>query len=600
MVNASPSDIGDAPLSFSAARVYSDCDGPSGAAFVDVFKNEHRPFSEYNVALLYVIGPCLDPNSSAQDFLSDIFKTGENLMQLVLDYNYRADSDQELPRIQVLRLPILGHVGKTADVTPKHVALAMLWGIHSTLSTSSDQCSIELQLLPDPALREAYELYSAGAIPADWDTPESKNIYELLPALFEEDDDAGHLQSDVGKVELSSVSPVPEVPTKGRLTTVAEQIGAQVLAEKNEALASVGSSNGVADSAVETVVDVVTGEETSAFKTFPMTFASAQPGSFAASYEKTPTSNFAFLVPGDEELFLGGGALNGAVGKLLLEHAAQPIAFERDTQGNYVMEQDAGTGRDAAKFDKNLCLYRKVHETIFQKARAKRNSMAIARPNDLDKAPFLAFCAARTYSDCDRPFGTVFLDIFKREHRPFSEKNVALLYAVGALGCNRKAEGEGVVDPQRAQYVKTDVRDFLEELFKTGANLMQLVLEYNCHAEYDPDLPAVEVLRLPILSGGVFIHPDVTPREVALALIWGVHSALLSALDPSSCVKIELMPGNDMRGAYDLYRTGATPRDWKTTNGKRSLFRRIPLHSVCPDATDDEASESDDDVAHNP
>jgi len=204
---------------------------------------------------------------------------------------------------------------------------------------------------------------------------------------------------------------------------------------------------------------------------------------------------------------------------------------------------------------------------MFRKASLTRNTMVVSTPNDIGDAPLL-LSAARVYSDCDKPFGAAFLNIFKVENRPHSDKNVALLYTVGALGRNKKAEGEGVVDDARAKYVKSGVQDFLKEIYQTGRNVVQLVLEYNASRdETDSSLPAVEVIRLPIVSGGVFIHPDTTPKEVALALLWGVSAALLDT-SPSSRPEVELMPGRDMQEAYDLYRSGAAPSQWNTLEGK--------------------------------
>jgi len=312
-----------------------------------------------------------------------------------------------------------------------------------------------------------------------------------------------------------------------------------------------------------------------------MAFAEAPPGGFASSYERKPQKNSAFVIPGDEELFVGGGSLNGAVGKLLLESGQHPIAFERDIVGNYVMVRDAGTGREVPKFSKGQCVYRGAHEKLFQKGLAKRNRMVVASTADIGDAP-LSFAAARVYSDSDKPFGAAFLNIFKKENCPFSEKNVALLYTVGALGRNQKAEGEGVVDIERAKYVKTNVRDFLEEIYKTGQNLAQLVVEYNARrARSDNGQPGIDVVRVPIVSGGVFINPGTTPKEVALALLWGLHSAL-AGVGGDNRVEIELMPGADMQSAYDYYRSGAKPSDWNSPE-RKNIFQKIP----CPLAQDE-------------
>lgn len=303
-----------------------------------------------------------------------------------------------------------------------------------------------------------------------------------------------------------------------------------------------------------------------------MEFAKAPEGGFAASFEKEQSRNFAFLIPGDEELFVGGGALNGAVGKLLFEHANQPmIQFEHDADGKFATVEE--NGKQVPKFTKDTCPYKKTQTALFQKALQSKDKMIVADASEIGDLP-LQFSAGRTYSDCTHPFGSAFIHIFKAENCPFSvAQNVALLYSVGALGINAKAPGEGAPKPERQEFVKSDVKDFLFELFMTGTNVIQLVLDYNSHASQN-SLPAIQVVRLPIVSGGIFLHPDITPKEAALALIWGVHKAL--AGNSGTSLDVQLMPAKAMEDAYGDYSNGKQPADWNTAEGK-DVFSRINI-----------------------
>jgi len=295
--------------------------------------------------------------------------------------------------------------------------------------------------------------------------------------------------------------------------------------------------------------------ETQEIQTFEMSFATATFG-VAAPYDEEPSKHFAFLVPGNEELILGGVGLNGAVGKLLLEYADQPIPFERGSDGKYVMTKDE-TGRSVPKFHKSHCSYKKTHEAMLQ-ACSELNAAVVGLPSSMPEDP-LCMSGARVYCDPSEPMSTAFLHIFKKEHRPFSEKNLALLYTV---------------EP----WAKTNVQDFLLEVYLTGANVTQLVVDYNSglsgDKDVDPSLAAIEAIRLPIVSGDVFIDRDVTPREIALALLWGIHSTLAGA-GCDNHVDIELMPGGDMEEAYRLYRSGLQPPDWNTPEFK-NIFQKIP------------------------
>jgi len=307
---------------------------------------------------------------------------------------------------------------------------------------------------------------------------------------------------------------------------------------------------------------------------FVFTFAQAPAGGFAASYEKGQAKNFAFLIPGDEELFVGGGALNGAVGKLLMMEGKQAIAFDRGSDGKITMVTDHN-GKEVPKYDKEKCPYAFTQKRVFDKAR--QALIATGKPttynsegSDLGKNAPMSLCAGRVYSRSTHPFGAAFINVFKKSSCPFNNHNVALLYTVGALGRNMKAEGEGKPDKERADLVKTNVKEFLQELYLTGENVVQLVLDYN--KSRTPIQPAIEVVRFPIVSGGIFIHPEVTPKEVALALLWGIHSAFAGA-SPSELFTVELMPGDPMQKAYQDYMGSKKPSDWKS---QKNIFGKIP------------------------
>lgn len=306
-----------------------------------------------------------------------------------------------------------------------------------------------------------------------------------------------------------------------------------------------------------------------------MTLAQPPPGEpFARSYEENPIGNFGFLVPGDEELFVGGGALNGAVGKLLLKTADQKIPFVLDDQGGYMMVEEEGN--KVPLYRKDECLYRRMNERLFSKARTTgfRNKLVVAEPADIGEAP-VDFAAARVYSDHTHPFGAGFLSIFKSGHRPYGcDKNVALLYTAGPLGRNKRAPGEGAPDETRAALVCDKAEDFVLEIFLTARNLMKMVIEYNVHIEQMAGLPRIDIVRFPIVSGGTFIHPDVNQMQVALALLWGLHAALRTGL-PANRPNVELMPGKAMEDAYKMYyEDKSRPADWSRSQGS-SLYSKV-------------------------
>lgn len=283
-----------------------------------------------------------------------------------------------------------------------------------------------------------------------------------------------------------------------------------------------------------------------------MEFAVAPPGGFASSYDKAVAGNFAFLIPGDETLFIGGGALNGAVGKLLLEEAGQPIPFDRNADGTYKKVKDA-SGKDVVSYDRERCTYMVLHQALFEHARRQAGRTFIANRADIEKSrATVQFAAARTYSDSPHTFGAVFLSVFTRTHRPYNEmKNVGVLYAVGPLGINARAEGEAPPEPGRQALVKTDPAEFLAEIYKMAMNAIQLVVDANKDLTDDK----IEIIRVPIVAGGTFRNPETTPKDVGLAILWGIHDAL-APVHPSLRPKVQLMPDKNLQSAYADYESG--------------------------------------------
>jgi len=295
-------------------------------------------------------------------------------------------------------------------------------------------------------------------------------------------------------------------------------------------------------------------------------------------YRPDPETYSVFLVPGDEKLFVGGDSLNGAVGRLLLEQAGQPIAFSF-SEGEYAMETDPVSNRTCPSFSKRGCPYRKMHEQLFARARAYENTSITASSDEIGQAPAL-FAAARAYNREAQPFGAAFLSIFQQGCRPFgSERNLGLVYTIGPLGNTLDARGSETVDSVRAGWVQHEPQDFVNELFKTGWNALQLVLDYNAWLADQTSCrrrrPRIQTVRVPIIAGGVFKHPDVQPHECALALIWGMHAALACVVPEERPHRptVELMPGTAMEVAHRLYQEGARPRDWGAT--RNNLFEKL-------------------------
>lgn len=323
--------------------------------------------------------------------------------------------------------------------------------------------------------------------------------------------------------------------------------------------------------------------------TFKMDFAPIHKGKeFSLPYDRGQARRFAMLVPGDPRFFVGyvdtcGKSVNGAVGDMLMEaDPKHPTLFQvEDGQIKVPLREDG-------EVDVDHCQYRLMHTKLFERAKQKPGSLIEASKEEMGGLQdYLLYAAARvhpakTYNDSqaevnDRT-GVAFLSIFREEKRPLPQttrtrnNNVAMVYAVGPKG---KAD-EGSPAPS--------TRDFIQEVRQTGENVIALLLEYNrsvdcsstpssrrpsasasasdAESEHAPiAVPKIDVVRLPIVAGGNFKHPDVQKHNVALALLWGVHAALdsdakFNGSSESDQLAVELMVSmqdSNMQEAYRLY-----------------------------------------------
>ena len=67
---------------------------------------------------------------------------------------------------------------------------------------------------------------------------------------------------------------------------------------------------------------------------------------------------------------------------------------------------------------------------------------------------------------------------------------------------------------------------FLQTIAQIGASIASAAAQYNAHPErQQQQLPPLELLRICLLSGGVFRHPHCSTHDVATAIIRGLTSA---------------------------------------------------------------------------
>eukprot|EP00927_Polykrikos_kofoidii_P015830 TRINITY_DN17091_c0_g1_i1.p1 TRINITY_DN17091_c0_g1~~TRINITY_DN17091_c0_g1_i1.p1 ORF type:complete len:156 (+),score=23.99 TRINITY_DN17091_c0_g1_i1:215-682(+) len=118
------------------------------------------------------------------------------------------------------------------------------------------------------------------------------------------------------------------------------------------------------------------------------------------------------------------------------------------------------------------------------------------------------------------PVGLVSITVFREGRRPCgSNRNVAMVYAVGPNCGVRRKRGRRDVDD-------LSLEDFESVLKAIGGAIASAVLQYNAAASgVQSTEPRIDVLRVSLLSGGVYKHPGATKLQVATALIRGLTAS---------------------------------------------------------------------------
>lgn len=267
------------------------------------------------------------------------------------------------------------------------------------------------------------------------------------------------------------------------------------------AAACAGASVGGASS--DDVTEKVTGNDTKKFKPAVRFTFCGKPKGHTPIFVPSPQANTASVNAGDYLLYVGGGAINRA------------------------FKQELKLGRDNG--------FQRLHEAALVAAAAKPGELVAVPQVALNTDLQLLNCFARVYCDAGTagdgsvrkrvaqpdPVGAVFLDIFAPDHRPLSEKNVAMVYVVGPKGVGARGGHGPTVASADA---------FLKSVQELGANAIAAVGEYNSRfALQGSGLPRIEVMQWCLVSGGVYRHPSVSKADVARATVDGMLSGGLEA-----------------------------------------------------------------------
>lgn len=226
---------------------------------------------------------------------------------------------------------------------------------------------------------------------------------------------------------------------------------------------------------------------------------------------------------GDLGLYVGGGAINLGFEKALTE-----------------------AGQDTAK-------YTELHKGLLDKANATPGRTVFLVKVGLEGNEDILAASAKVDKELDpaKPDGLCVVTVFREDKRPYCAQNVGMVYVVGPLGATKRAGREPSCPKP----------EFLLRVQRTAKNAIEAATQLNLRAGRSkpggPGLawPRLEVLRVCLVSGGVYKHPQATKEEVAKALIKG----LLLSFDPRNSPTLDFAYDEDaFKKAYeDLTRSPA-------------------------------------------
>jgi len=270
------------------------------------------------------------------------------------------------------------------------------------------------------------------------------------------------------------------------------------------------------------------------------TFDTPAHGEFSAVFVAEPPANFASLNAGDPSLYVGGAAINRAFRDALEACGHDPkdryevlhealLRCASAAPGHlHWLSPDMVFPKPASRADliHGNCSYCQRSTECWEVSWVNWQGEAHCAQcwgyyTEWAFRDVIGFCGLvpkEAYMERLRPVGLVSIALFPEDKRPCgSSRNVAMVYVVGP-NCERGRRSEDDMS----------VDTFLHVLESTGAAIMEAVTQY-CQAACSKDLaakklPSIDVLRVCLLSGGAFKHPDASKVDVAMWLIKGLVS----------------------------------------------------------------------------
>jgi len=167
--------------------------------------------------------------------------------------------------------------------------------------------------------------------------------------------------------------------------------------------------------------------------------------------------------------------------------------------------------------------YESLHKLMLKQALRRPGKLVSAEAgseaHDLAKQLGLigAFAMVPGGGRASGPTAAAFIDVFSKDQRPQSRKNVAMLYVVGPKGGDAGGHGPSI----------RTVPAFLASVSLTASNSLRAVAKYNSDFAGD-DLPTIDTVQWCLVSGGIYRPTGTTKKDVAVATVKGMQKAMKS------------------------------------------------------------------------
>jgi hypothetical protein len=204
-----------------------------------------------------------------------------------------------------------------------------------------------------------------------------------------------------------------------------------------------------------------------------------------------PQGNFASVNAGAFALYVGGGAINAGFARALGQAGHDTSGYKEAHRALYSAAQAAG-----------------ATDLFWSHALVP----PLALPEGLASTAVLLSPLPERFDREGTRAGTVFVDVFAAGREPLGHAgNIGMVYAIGPEGSQAES-----------------AQDFVGGCEATGEAMLRALSQHNSAG----GAARLDVVRVCLISGGIFKHPQVEKHEVAGALFRGISRGFSAAHSP--------------------------------------------------------------------